>query len=346
MTDRRNKDAGMRARAEKLNDDSSREGDPGDFDALTPDVIIHSVEQALGIAMTGLTIALPSYINRVYELQSAAGERLIAKFYRPGRWSRGALDEEHRFMLDCAADEIPLAPPIWLKSGETLGNVSGIYFAVYEKRLGRQFEIREDADWRRLGNIVARIHLAGGRNQAPHRIKLHPESATRGEIQHLLDGGYVAPQHVSEFRRICDRILGLISNMFDDVEYIRVHGDCHQGNMLDRLDEGMMVIDFDDMMNAPPVQDLWLLLPGYARDCRREFSLLLEGYEMFRRFDKSSFRLVEPLRAMRIIYFLSWCSRQKGDMKFDSNYPEWGGTVFWRREISDLARQLEVISNR
>lgn len=315
----------------------------GDFDILTPDVMICAVEKALDRPMTGLAVSMPSYINRVYELQSVEGERLIAKFYRPGRWSLETLQDEHQFMLDCIAEEIPLVPPMKLANGKTLAQSDGIYFAIFEKRSGREFDIREEEDWKRLGNIVARMHLVGGRRKAPNRLRLHPQTATAKEVDHLLNGGFVSDNSLVEFRDICNKMLELISGMFDNTEYIRVHGDCHRGNLLDRLDEGIMVIDFDDMMTAPPVQDLWLLLPGHAQDCPMEIDLLLEGYEQFREFDYSSIELIEPLRAMRIIYFLSWCSRQIGDFKFAHHYPDWGTPSFWRRETSDLRSQLEII---
>jgi Ser/Thr protein kinase RdoA (MazF antagonist) len=315
----------------------------GDFDILTPDVMVSAVEVALDCPMTGLAVSMPSYINRVYEIQTAAGERLIAKFYRPGRWSLETLQDEHQFMLDCAAEEIPLVPPMKLANGKTLAKSDGIYFAVFKKRSGREFDIREEDDWKRLGNIVARMHLAGAQRKAPNRLKLHPETATEKEVDYLVNGGFVSPNSLSEFKDICNEILELISGLFDNKEYIRVHGDCHRGNLLDRPDEGIMVIDFDDMMTAPPVQDLWLLLPGYAHECPHEIDLLLEGYEQFREFDYTSIQLIEPLRAMRIIYFLSWCSRQVGDFKFEHHYPDWGTPSFWRREICDLRTQLEVI---
>jgi len=317
----------------------------GDFDILTPDVMVDAVENALNCPMTGLAVSMPSYINRVYEVQTIKGQRLIAKFYRPGRWSLKTLQDEHQFMLDCAADEIPLVPPMILANGETLTESDGIYFAVFEKRSGREFDIREQDDWKRLGNIVARIHLAGAQRNAENRLKLHPETATAKEIEYLLQGGFISDTSVVEFKELCMEILDLITDLFDDTDYIRVHGDCHRGNLLERPDEGIMVIDFDDMMMAPPVQDLWLLLPGYAQDCTMELDLLLEGYEQFREFDYSSLQLIEPLRVMRIIYFLSWCSRQIGDFKFENLYPEWGSPSFWRRETTDLRHQMEIIKS-
>ena len=315
----------------------------GDFDILTPEVMVNAVETALDCPMTGLAVSMPSYINRVYEVQTAAGQRLIAKFYRPGRWSLDTLQDEHQFMLDCAAEEIPLVPPMHLANGGTIAESDGIFYAIFEKRSGREFDIRSEEDWKRLGNIVARMHLAGSQREAPNRLRLHPQTATAKEVDYLLNGGFVSETSKNEFGDVCREILDLISDLFDEKEYIRVHGDCHRGNLLDRPDEGIMVIDFDDMMTAPPVQDLWLLLPGHAQDCPMEIDLLLEGYEQFRDFDYSSIHLIEPLRAMRIIYFLSWCSRQIGDFKFEHHYPDWGSPAFWRRETTDLRNQLEII---
>lgn len=318
----------------------------GDFDILTPEVMVSAVETAMDCPMTGLAIAMPSYINRVYEVQTQEGKRLIAKFYRPGRWSLKTLQEEHQFMLDCAAEEIPLVPPLVFANGKTIAESHGIYFAIFEKKSGREFDIRnEEEDWQRLGNIVARIHLAGSQREAPNRLRLHPQTATAKEIDYLLDNGFVSDNSKVEFSDICQEILELITGLFDNKEYIRVHGDCHRGNLLDRPDEGIMVIDFDDMMIAPPIQDLWLLLPGHAQDCQMEIELLLDGYRQFRDFDYSSLQLIEPLRVMRIIYFLSWCSRQIGDYKFEHHYPDWGSPSFWRRETADLRHQLEIIKS-
>ena len=146
-----------------------------------------------------------------------------------------------------------------------------------------------------------------------------------------------------DFKDVASRILDLITGLFDDVEFIRIHGDCHGGNLLDRPGEGIMIIDFDDMMVGPPIQDLWLLLPDRADRCQGELTLLIQGYEQFRDFDDHTCRLIEPLRAMRIIYYLAWCSRQVNDHTFRTMHPEWGSDTFWKREVADLAHQLQVI---
>lgn len=314
-----------------------------DFASLGLDQIINAVEEAVGQRMTGFTSPLPSYINRVYELQTMAGERLIAKFYRPGRWPKSAVEEEHEFMQDCALAEVPVVLPMELANGLTLEEVDGILFTVFPKKLGREFEIIKDEDWRRIGTLIARIHNAGQVKDAPSRVRLHPLQSTQGDVQQLLEGGFLSQQYIEDFKTVCAQIVEIATDLFEDTESIRIHGDCHSGNVIYRPENGIRLIDFDDMMMGPPVQDLWLLLPEYADKCQWEIELMIEGYEMFRSFDTRTIQLIEPLRAMRIIYFLAWCSRQANDYHFKKNFPGWGTESFWSIEINTLSNQLQVI---
>lgn len=307
--------------------------------------MLDAVEDGLGIDMTGLAHPLSSYINRVYEVQARDGVRYIAKFYRPGRWTRRAVQQEHEFVLECATEEIPVVAPLPLANDATLGETpDGILFTVYPKGLGRELEPVADEDWRRLGRVVGRMHTVGQRHDADARVVMHPRHSTTEDMKQLLDGDFVTPRHRQEFANLANLILDRIAPLFDDVERIRIHGDCHNGNLLERP-EGILVIDFDDMAMGPPVQDLWMLLPDHAKDSRRQINLILEGYEDFREFDDATLKLIEPLRVMRILYFLAWCSRQIEDPKFRHNFPHWGDDAFWSREINDLTRQLEVIDN-
>jgi Ser/Thr protein kinase RdoA (MazF antagonist) len=272
-----------------------------------------------------------------------AEERLIAKFYRPGRWSRKAIEEEHEFMQDCSLAEVPVVLPLKLCNGTTLAEVEGIPFAVFPKRLGREFEILNDEDWRRIGTLIARIHNAGQTREAPNRVRLHPLQSTGNDVRQLIEGGFLSSQYKTDFKKVCDQIMDIAANLFEDTESIRIHGDCHSGNVLYRPENGISLIDFDDMMMGPPIQDLWLLLPDYVAKCRREIELMIEGYQIFRSFDRKTVQLIEPLRAMRIIYFLAWCSRQANDLHFKNNFPGWGTESFWSIEINDLTNQLQVI---
>lgn len=315
----------------------------GDFQRLTPDVLVAAVEAALGRRMLGFTSPLASYINRVYEMQAADGERLVAKAYRPGRWSRAAILDEHAFIRECAADEIPVVEPLPLADGSTLGEVEGILFAVFPKRRGRPFEAVSPDDWRRLGSILARMHNVGARHPAPDRIHWHPDTATARDLAEIGAAELVTPRHRAEFAAVGEELLEEIRVRFGDGGVIRIHGDCHRGNILERPGEGLLLVDFDDMLNGPPVQDLWLLLPDTPDRCRTEIDAMLDGYEAFREFDYASLRLVEPLRAMRMLYFLAWRGRQVRDPDFKRRHPDWGGDAFWRREIADLRGQLHRI---
>ena len=313
-----------------------------DFENLTPEILLNGVEKSLRKNMTGLTSPLPSYINRVYELESEEGERLISKFFRPGRWSLEALIDEQEFVKDCFEDEIPVIPPFVLSDGELINAIDGIYFSVMPKRFGREIEINDDDDYRRIGRLLGRIHVAGDKRKAKNRIELNPLKSTKVDVDYLVEN-FIPDDFKNIFQTTCGNIIDISVKLFEKVKNIRIHGDCHQKNILFRPGEGMMIIDFDDMMNGPSVQDLWLLLPDYSNKSRREINLILDGYEIFREFDDMELRLIEPLRAMRMIYYLAWCSKQANDYKFKTTFPQWGSNGFWKNEITDLVNQLDVI---
>ncbi len=313
------------------------------FEDLTPDKILKSAEISLEIPFSGYLHPLPSYINRVYELESAAGERFIIKFYRPGRWTFDCIMDEHDFILDCYENEIPVVPPIILNTGSTINEVDGIYYALFNKRSGRLIELNSDEDWIRLGAIVGRMHSVGYRFDADNREILHPQETTKSDVNYLLDQNLIPEPYKSEFVKLTGELTEVITPLFHNIELLRIHGDCHAGNILERPGEGLMLIDFDDMVTGPAVQDLWLLLPGYYKDCTVEMELLLEGYNQFLHFNRNQLNLIEPLRAMRMIYFLAWCSTQIDDYKFMHNFPDWGSTGFWQKEINDLELQLSII---
>ncbi len=313
-----------------------------DFESLTPEVLLNGVEKALGINLTGLTSPLPSYINRVYELESEDGDRYIAKFFRPGRWSLKALIDEQNFVQDCFEDEIPVIPPVTLTNGKAISEVNGIYFCVMPKKFGREIEINNDDDYRRLGTLLGRIHIAGCKRKAEDRVELHPLKSTQFDVDYLLKN-FIPEDFTNIFSSTCNNIIDISAGLFEKVHSMRIHGDCHQKNILFRPDEGMMIIDFDDMMTGPAVQDLWLLLPDHANKARNEINLILSGYETFREFDDLELRLIEPLRAMRMIYYLAWCAKQANDYRFKNTFPQWGSVGFWNNEITDLTNQLHVI---
>ncbi len=317
-----------------------------DFSSLTPDRVLDAVEQACGQRCTGVIRPLPSYINRVYDVEVNSGEHVVAKFYRPGRWRREALLDEHAFVRACAADEIPVIAPLPFADGNTLGDVDGISFALFPRRGGRPIEPADpgDALWGRLGALLARVHRVGERAPAPARLTLHPLITTTADLDYLLDNHFLDARETKRLETFGMDLLEAVEPLFREVETIRLHGDCQHTNVLERPDTGVFLIDFDDMMNGPPVQDLWMLLPGRPEDARVELEQLLEGYETFRPFDRRTLELIEPLRAMRMTYYLAWCARQARDAAFLQNHPDWGSRAFWAKELAELESQLRVIN--
>ena len=216
-------------------------------------------------------------------------------------------------------------------------------FTLYERKGGFAFDAERDDDWRRLGSLVGRMHAVAVRAGAPNRLTCSPEASSARFLEELSRAGVVPPKCEREFFTLADECLAAIGPLFAGVALQRIHGDCHRGNILDRPGEGLLVIDFDDMMNGPAVQDLWLLLPDRAGQSRRELELILEGYEEFRPFDRVTLRLIEPLRLMRMLYYLAWSARQRDDRQFRESNPGWGTEAFWIREIEDLRDQREAI---
>ncbi len=325
---------------------------PGSFDLLSPDSIAAAVEGSLGVGTDGMISAYPSYVNRVYGMRLDDEREVVAKFYRPGRWSREGILDEHRFLRDCAEAELPVATPLALEGGDTLGELvlegdsgdSPFLFALFPKMGGRNFDAETDDDWLRLGAVLGRLHAVGGLRSAPARLRCDPESLTLPLMRGLLEEGLVHPELAVEFEDLCSQVMRFLAPRFGGLAFRRIHGDCHRGNILDRPGSGLLIIDFDDMMTGPAVQDLWLLLPDHAAQCRRELGLLVEGYEAFLPFDRRELSLVEGLRFMRMVYFLAWRSRQRNDRWFRESFPEWGGKGFWTAELEDLRDQAELVS--
>jgi len=313
------------------------------FASLDPETILTCIERATGRRLLNVCRPHSSYINRVYELQDEDGTFIIAKFFRPQRWSEEGLLDELQFVRDCDAQELPVIAPLSLADGTYLGTCDEIRFAVYPRCGGRLVDEYDDEQWLELGRLLGRLHSVGGSREAPGRNRLHPLHTTRQQIEYIVANNLVHENLLSQFERLGAEIIAEISPDFDSVQSIRIHGDCHSGNLIYRPGESFFIIDFDDMMVGPAVQDFWMLLPGTREDAPVEISLLLEGYETFCQFDRRTLRLIEPLRAMRFIHYISWCGRQyleDGDTRINDSF---GSYTYWQQEIGDLEDQLHVI---
>ena len=315
------------------------------FHSLTPDRIITLVEKALGRRCSNLCRPLISYINRVYELEADDGGGLIAKFYRPGRWSQEGLQDEHDFLFELSGQEIPVIAPLILRDGSSIGSYKKINFAVFPKTGVRSFDEYNDDQWLELGRLLGRTHNVGAMHLPKDRLTMAPDRSTRQQVDYLLQGSFMPADMLGRFKDLTDSLINEISPLFDKAGMIRIHGDCHFSNLIYRPGESFYIIDFDDMVMGPPVQDFWMLLPGHREDSLAEIELFLEGYEMFRDFDTGSLRLIEPLRAMRYIHYTAWCAYQFAEDGETRVAEDFGSRHYWQTEMGDLADQLERILN-
>lgn len=317
----------------------------GGFAALVPDAVMDLAEQASGRRASGICRPLTSYINRVYEIGLEGGGYLVAKFYRPGRWTRGALQDEHDFLLELAAAEVPAVAPLADGAGRTLHEADGLFFALFPRMGGRPCDEPSRAEWLQIGRLIGRIHQVGAQKIAERRLAFDPRRSSRTHLEFLRDSKAIPREVEGRYLDAAQRLLDRIAPMFDGVETQRLHGDLHRMNLLWRPGEGFLAIDFDDMGTGPAIQDLWMLLPDRLPAARAEFELLLEGYDTFAEYDDAQTRLIEPLRAMRYLHYAAWCARQKADGGRGLLNDEWGTADFWRRELADLQRQAQDIDD-
>lgn len=311
------------------------------FLTLTPDRVLQAVEAA-GLRCNPVCYPLNSFENRVYEVELEDRTRIVAKFYRPGRWSEEQILEEHQFLQDLADEEIPVGTVRPFPDGSTLRRIEGISYSLSDRAGGRAPDELDAATARRLGMLAGRMHNAGARRPALHRLPLTPDAYVRGDLQWLAERE-VLPRHLERrYLAAAEAIAAAADRLLEGVATHRIHGDLHLGNLLFR-DGLLRLLDFDDMMVGPAVQDLWLALPGRdaeARALREEF---LEGYEQFRLFDRQTLALVEPLRGLRLVHYAAWLARRWHDPAFPAAWPHFGTVDYWTRETEDLEDQLSVI---
>jgi Ser/Thr protein kinase RdoA (MazF antagonist) len=315
-----------------------------DFQQLGPDRVLNLVEKELGVRCNNLFRTLNSYINRVFEIETMEKVRMVVKFYRPGRWSKEAVLDEHKFLLDLVAQEIPVIAPIVLQNGETIAESDNLLFSVFPKLGGRSVDEFNDDQWLQLGRLLGRVHKVGEAVKAQHRITMAPHRSTKEQLDYLLKSPCVPEELKPQLEKATREIIADIQPLFSESESIRIHGDCHFSNVIQRPGESFYLIDFDDMAMGPPVQDIWMLLPGEVDESFVELDLFLEGYETFRPFDRRAFRLIEPLRAMRFIHYMAWCAHQVEGDGITRAIDGFGSQEYWRGEIADLIDQRERIA--
>jgi len=311
------------------------------FAALSPDAIISAVEAA-GFTCDGRILALGSYENRVFQVGLEESDPLVAKFYRPGRWSDEAILEEHEFALELAAAEIPVIAPLRAAvDGATLLHHEGFRYALYPRRGGQWPELATEDDRQWIGRFLGRIHAVGSARAFRHRPRLSPQAMGRDSAAYLLAGDRI-PQYVRHrYQQIVSELLDLVEARFEAVgplRFLRIHGDCHRNNVL-WTPAGPHFVDLDDCMTGPAIQDLWMLLAGDTREMRAQLDQILEGYGKFASFDPVETTLIEPLRALRMVHYAAWLARRWHDPAFPRAFPWFGEPRYWERHVAELEEQ-------
>ena len=329
------------------------------FETLTPDLVLDALE-TVGLLGDGRLMALSSYENRVYQVQLEDGSAVVAKFYRPGRWSDGQILEEHSFSHELMQAEVPAVGPLVL-DGQTLHHFGGFAFSVSPRRGGRPPELdnAEVLEW--IGRFLARIHTVGAARPFASRPALDAMTFGVEPREWLLSNERVPLDVQSAWARLSQQAIAVIRGHaclggankggdHDAVRTLRLHGDCHPGNILwtpvdapAAAGPGPHFVDLDDARTGPAVQDLWMLLSGDRAQRTRQLGALVDGYEQFRDFDRRELALIETLRTLRLIHYSAWLARRWDDPSFPINFPWFGSSDYWQGQVQMLEEQLEAM---
>ena len=310
---------------------------------LTPDRVLDAVESA-GFHIDGRLLALNSYENRVYQVGIDEDAPVIAKFYRPGRWSDAQILEEHAFAAALAEREISIVPPLVLGNA-TLHRFEGHRFSLSPRRGGRSPELDDFEVLRRLGVLLGRLHNVGAAVAFAYRPTLDIASFGEEPSRYLQQHGWIPPDLEPAYRSVLDDALTEVRACFDragNVSAVRLHGDFHRGNIL-WTDAGAHLVDLDDARTGPAVQDLWMLLSGERAEMTAQLAALLEGYESMRPLDRRELHLIEALRTLRQIHYAAWLARRWQDPAFPAAFPWFDSQRYWQDHVLALREQIAAM---
>jgi len=319
------------------------------YDDLSPATLVAAIE-TLGLRVDGSFTPLNSFENRVYQFGIEDGAPVVAKFYRPGRWSDAAIEEEHAFMQELDRADVPCVAPL-SHDGRTLFRHAGFRYAVFPREAGRVPNVEDPAVLRVLGHALGRLHAVGASRVYQHRARLSVETLGRQSVDFLVASGFVDAELLAAYEAVARQLVERIEPTMKDVSGSRIHGDCHLGNLLMRDDAEAPLgarpnfVDFDDTVTGPPIQDLWMLLAGDAAERSSQLRELVSAYEAFHDFDTRATRLIEPLRALRMLYHAAWIGRRWADPAFPVAFPAFGETRYWSEHILALKEQLAALDD-
>ena len=314
------------------------------YETLSPDMVLDALD-SVGLRGDGRLLALNSYENRVYQVAMEEGAPVVVKFYRPGRWSDPQILEEHAFVAELVEREIPVVPAMVL-DGSTLRHFGGFTFAVFERHGGRapELEDRDTLEW--MGRFLGRIHAVGALKPYAVRPGLNPDTFGIAPRDFLLSHDFLPPELKTAWQSVVEQALEGVRGCYDragTVGTLRLHGDCHVGNVL-WTGDGPHFVDFDDSRSGPAVQDLWMLLSGERADMVRQLSDLLAGYEDFCEFDPRELNLIEALRTLRLIHYSGWLASRWDDPAFPAAFPWFNTQRYWQDRILELREQVALMA--
>ncbi|UZJ42989.1 serine/threonine protein kinase [Marinimicrobium sp. C6131] len=313
------------------------------YEALSPDLVLDAVESS-GYLSDMRILALNSYENRVYQVGMEEGPPLIAKFYRPERWSDAQIQEEHDFTRDLLDLEVSVVPPLPDAEGHTLRQYQGFRFALYPRQGGHAPNLDDFDQLLTLGRVLGRIHALGQARPFVHRPTLDVQSFAVDSYEFLLSESFIPDSLRPSYESLGADLIRRLERIFADADYtpIRLHGDCHPGNILWR-DDAPHFVDFDDARNGPAVQDLWMLLSGEREQQTAQISEILEGYQEFCDFSFAELNLIEALRSLRIMNYSAWLARRWQDPAFPKSFPWFNTERYWGEHILELREQLAAL---
>ncbi|MCH8621618.1 serine/threonine protein kinase [Undibacterium sp. TS12] len=321
---------------------------PDSFAGLTPELVLDAVESS-GMRSDGRMLALNSYENRVYQIGIEDAAPVIAKFYRPLRWSDAAIQEEHAFVRELRSHEIPVIAASQAENGDSLRHYQGFRFALFDRQSGRAPETGDRATLEWLGRFIGRIHSVGAAASYQDRPVLNIQTFGLEPRAWLLEHDFIPADLLAAYASVSQQALDGIQRCYDragDIQPIRLHGDCHLGNVL-WLESGPQAgphfVDFDDSRMGPGIQDLWMLLSGDRADMQRQLTDILAGYEDFFEFDSRQLYLIEALRTLRLIHYSAWLAQRWHDPAFPAAFPWFNSQRYWQDRILELREQVALM---
>jgi len=317
---------------------------PSDYSELSPDTLLNAIDSC-GLQTDGRLLALNSYENRVYQAGIESEAPVIAKFYRPGRWTDAAILEEHAFSLELANQELPVIAPFKI-NGITLQRYQGYRFAVYPRQGGYwpELDTRQTRQW--IGRVIARMHAVGAAGRFRHRPALDIDSHGHQSRRFLMEQNFIPAHLEAAYSTLSDDLLNQITGIFasaGNISRIRIHGDCHAGNIL-WTDAGPHFVDLDDCRTGPAIQDIWMLISGERHEMQAQLADIVEGYQQFYDLDSRELRLIEPLRTLRIMHYAAWLARRWDDPAFPRAFPWFNTSRYWEEHILALREQAGLLN--